>query len=70
VARLSAAAASWNSSKLDPVSITRDGTILKGHEVCELAGRMGLEQVSCLEYDLDDKEAFSGFSSTPTRTRN
>ena len=57
VARLSAIAASWNPSKLDPVSITRDGTILKGHEVCELARRMGLGRVSCLEYNLDEQEA-------------
>jgi hypothetical protein len=57
VARLSAIAASWNPSKLDPISITRDGTILKGHEVCELARRMGLERVACLEYDLDEAEA-------------
>jgi hypothetical protein len=57
LARLSAIAASWNPSKLDPVSITRDGTILKGHEVCELARRMGPERVSCLEYDLDEVEA-------------
>jgi hypothetical protein len=57
VARLSAIAANWNPSKLDPVSVTRDGTILKGHEVCELARRMGLERVSCLEYDLDEAEA-------------
>jgi hypothetical protein len=57
VARLSAIAASWSPSKLDPVSITRDGTILKGYEVCELARRMGLEQVSCFEYDLDEAEA-------------
>ena len=57
VARLSAIAASWNASKFDPVSITRGGTILKGHEICELARRMGLEQVSCLEYDVDEAEA-------------
>jgi hypothetical protein len=57
VARLSAIAASWNPSKLDPISITRDGTILKGHEVCELARRMGVERVACLEYDLDEAEA-------------
>ena len=57
VAKLSAIAASWNPSKLDPVSITRDGTILKGHEICELARRRGLELVSCLEYDLDEGEA-------------
>src|SRR5208337_4095525 len=36
---------------------TRDGTILKGHEICELARRRGLERVSCLEYDLDEGEA-------------
>jgi hypothetical protein len=42
---------------LDPISITRDGTILKGHEVCELARRMGLDRVSCLEYDLGEAEA-------------
>ena len=53
VARLSAIAASWNPSMLDPISITRDGTILNSHEVCELARRRGLERVSCLEYDLD-----------------
>jgi|HubBroStandDraft_4_1064222.scaffolds.fasta_scaffold11008_2 hypothetical protein len=57
VARLSAIAASWNPSKLNPVSITRDGTILKGHEVCDLAPRMGLAQLSCLEYDLDEEGA-------------
>lgn len=57
VARLSALAASWNPSKLDPISTTRDGTILKGHEVCELARRTGLQRVSCLEYDLDEAEA-------------
>ena len=57
VARLSALAASWNPSKLDPVSITRDGTILKGHEICELARRRGLARVRCLEYDLDEPEA-------------
>src|SRR5271166_1095243 len=57
VDRLSAIAASWNPSKLNPVSITRDGTILKGHEVCELARRMGLERLSCLEYDLNEEEA-------------
>ena len=57
VARLSAIAASWNPSKLDPISITRDGTILNSHEVCELARRRGLERVSCLEYDLDEAEA-------------
>jgi hypothetical protein len=57
VARLSAIAANWNPSKLDPVSITRAGTILKGHEICELARRRGVEQVSCLEYDLDEAEA-------------
>ena len=57
VARLSAIAASWNPSKLNPISITRDGTILKGHEVCELARRMGPERISCLEYDLDEEEA-------------
>lgn len=57
LARPSAIASSWNPSKLDPVSITRDGTILKGHEVCELARRMGPERVSCLEYDLDEAEA-------------
>ena len=57
VTRLSAMAASWNPSKLDPISITRDGTILNSHEVCELACRMGLERVSCLEYDLDEAEA-------------
>lgn len=57
VARLSAIAASWNPSRLDPISVTRDGTILKGHEICELARRMRHEQVSCLEYDLDEAEA-------------
>ena len=57
VARLSAIAASWDPSKLDPISITRDGTILKGHEVCELARRMRLERVFCLEYDLDEEGA-------------
>jgi hypothetical protein len=57
VVRLSAIAASWNPSKLDPISITRDGTILKGHELCELARRMGLERISCLEYGLDEEEA-------------
>jgi hypothetical protein len=57
VARLSAIAANWDPSKLDPVPITRDGTILKGHEVCELARRMRLDQVPCLEYDLDEGEA-------------
>ena len=57
VARLSAIAASWNPSKLDPISITRDRTILNSREVCELARRMGLERVSCLEYDLDEAEA-------------
>jgi hypothetical protein len=57
VARLSVISASWNVSKLDPVSITTDGTILEGHEICELARRRGLEQVSCLEYDLDEAEA-------------
>ena len=57
MARLSVIATSWNPSKLDPISITRNGTILKGHEVCELARRMGLERVSCLEYDLDKEEA-------------
>jgi hypothetical protein len=57
VARLSAIAANWDPSKLDLVSVSRDGTILKGHEVCKLAQRMGLEQVSCLEYDLDEDEA-------------
>ena len=56
-ARLSAIAANWNPSKLDPISITRDGTLLKGHEVCELARRTGLERVSCLEYDMDEAEA-------------
>jgi hypothetical protein len=57
VARLSAIAAGWNPSKLDPISITRDGTILNSHEVCELARRRGLERVSCLEYNLDEAEA-------------
>jgi hypothetical protein len=57
VARLSATAASWNDPQLDPISITRDGTILKGHEICELARRRGLEQVSCLECDLTEAEA-------------
>src|SRR5271157_889401 len=57
VARLSVIAADWNPSKLDPISITRDGTILGGHEVCELARRRGLERVPCLEYDLDEEEA-------------
>jgi hypothetical protein len=57
VARLSAIATNWNPSQLDPISITRDGTILKGHEVCELARRMRLESVSGLEYDLDEAEA-------------
>jgi hypothetical protein len=57
VARLSAIAARWNPSRLDPISVTRDGTILKGHEVCDLARRMGLGRVSCLEYDLDEAEA-------------
>ena len=57
VARLSAIAASWNPSRLDPIPITRDGTILNSHEVCELARRRGLERVSCLEYDLDEAEA-------------
>ena len=56
VARLSAIAENW-PSKLDPVSVTRDGTILKGHEVCELARRMGPERLPCLEYDLDEEEA-------------
>ncbi len=57
VARLSAIAARWNPSNLDPVSITRNGTVLKGHEVCALARRKELERVSCLEYDLDEAEA-------------
>ena len=57
VARLSAIAASWNPLKLDPISITRDGTILKSHEVSELACRRGLERISCLEYDLDKADA-------------
>jgi hypothetical protein len=57
VTRLSAISASWNPSKLDPISVTRDGTILKGHEVCELARRMGFERVPCLEYNLDEQEA-------------
>jgi hypothetical protein len=35
----------------------RDGTILKGHEVCELARRRGLDKVFCLEYDLNEAEA-------------
>ncbi len=56
VARLSAIAENW-PSKPDPVSVTRDGTILKGHEVCELARRMGPERLPCLEYDLDEEEA-------------
>jgi hypothetical protein len=57
VARLSAIAENWNASQLDPISITRDGTILKGHEVCEITRRRGLDKVPCLEYDLDEAEA-------------
>lgn len=57
VARLSAIAARGDPFDLDPVSITRNGTILKGHEICALARRKGLEPVSCLEYDLDEAEA-------------
>jgi hypothetical protein len=57
VARLSAITASSNTSQLDPISITKDGTILKGHEVCELSRRREVARVACLEYDLDTQEA-------------
>jgi hypothetical protein len=70
VARLSAIAASWNPSMLDPISVTRDGTILKGHEVCELARRMGLGRVSCLEYNLDEQEALLWIIQHFNRTRS
>ena len=65
VAGLSAAATNWNPSKPDPISTTRDGTILKGHEVCEVARRAGLERVSCLKYNLDEARLFCGSSNTP-----
>jgi len=57
VSQLSAIAARWDDSQLDPVSIAGDATILKSHEICELARRRGLEKVPCLEYDLSEAEA-------------
>ena len=56
VTRLSAISKTWDTSSHAPISITKDGKVLKGLEEWELGQRRNLQKVNCLEFDLKEEE--------------
>lgn len=48
---------SWDPNLVEPIFITRPGTIIKGFDIYELARRNSVEVVACLEFELHESEA-------------